>query len=309
MTRLERANLRKGLLFISPWIIGFLAFSAYPLIATLAYSFTDYSVLSDPVPIGADNYKDLVNDELFWKAIYNTLFFALLSVPLSAIVACGLAILLNFDVLGKGIYRTIFFLPSLVPMVCLGVIWRWLLNGELGLINNYLQPILDIINGITGASLSGPSWLVDPSYTKIGLVIAALWGVGHAMVIYLAGLQETPRQLYEAADIDGAGFRSKLWHVTLPILSPYIFFNTIMGLIGSFQVFAVPYVMMDPPVNPAEGPENSMLFVATYIFQNAFTHWNMGYACAISLIFFLIVVSLTLAVMKISERRVHYAGH
>lgn len=308
MTHLERRNLAKGLLFISPWILGFLAFALYPLLATLGYSFTDFSVLADPVYIGTENYHRLAEDSLFWKSIFNTLFFAGLSVPLNTAVACFLAILLNFNVRGRGLFRTVFFLPSLVPMVCLGIIWGWMLNGELGLINQALAPFVETANAVLGTSLATPSWLEDPAMTKPGLIIASVWGVGHAMVIYLAGLQETPTQLYEAAEIDGAGFWSKLAHVTLPMLSPYIFFNMIMGLIGSFQVFAVPYVLMGGANNPVDGPDRSLLFVATYIWQKAFQDWDMGYACAVALIFFIIIVALTFAVMKVTEKRVHYAG-
>lgn len=308
MTARERSRLIRGLLFISPWVIGFLAFSVYPLVATAIFSLTDYSVLSRPVFIGAGNYQDLMTDPVFWQALSNTLVFAALAVPLNTVVACFLAVLLNFNVRGRGIYRTVFFLPSLVPMVCLALVWRWLLNGELGLINMGLAPILEVINHTFGTSFLPPNWLQDALYTKPGLVLAGLWGVGHAMVIYLAGLQEAPLELYEAAEIDGAGFRQKLLHVTIPLLSPYIFFNLIMGIIGTLQIFAVPYVMMGGTAGAdgIAGPERSMLFIATYIYQNAFEYWNMGYACAISLIFFVIVLILTLVVVRLSERRVHY---
>ena len=215
-----------------------------------------------------------------------------------------LAILLNFNIRFRGLFRTIFFLPSLVPMVCLGVIWMWMLNADLGLINQGLRPVLDGLNGLLGTDLRTPLWLEDAAYTKVGLVIATLWCLGHSVVIYLAGLQEAPEQLYEAAEIDGAGFWSKLRHVTLPMLSPYIFFNMIMALIGSFQTFAVPWVLMKAET----GPEQSMLFVATYIYQNAFDNWQMGKACAIALILFVIIATLTLAVVKWGEQHVHYEG-
>ena len=305
---LECRNLRSGLLFISPWLLGFLAFSLYPLISAFLYSFTDYSVLASPVYIGGDNYQTLIQDELFWKALFNTVGFAALSVPLNLIIACFLALLLNFNVVGKSVFRTIFFLPSLVPMVCLGVIWRWLLNGEIGPVNQFLQPFVNMTNFLLGSELVTPSWLEDPVFTKPGLIVASVWCLGHAMIIFLAGMQETPTQLYEAAEIDGAGFWGKLCHVTIPSISPYLLFNLIMGLIGSFQIFAVPYVLMNGGIEPMDGPDRSLLFVATYIFQNAFTNWDMGYACAISLIFILVVAGLTLSVMKIAENKVYYAG-
>lgn len=308
MTRSERINTGKGLLFISPWIIGFLAFALYPLIATLYFSFTDYSVLAEPVYIGTENYSELVADINFKKAVFNTVFFAVLSVPLNTVMACFLAILLNFNLHGKSFFRTAFFLPSLVPMVCLGVIWRWLLNGEVGLINQALAPIADFVNMLLGTQIDTPAWLEDPAFTKIGLVVTSVWGLGHAMVIFLAGLQEAPTDLYEAAELDGAGFWSKLWNITLPMVSPYILFNMIMGFIGAFQVFAVPFVMMDGVNEPPGGPNGSMLFAATYIYLKAFQDWEMGYACAMALIFFVLVVTLTITLMKISERRVYYAG-
>lgn len=308
MTRTQTSNTLKGLLFISPWILGFLAFAVYPLVATVYFSFMDYSVLAPPVAIGGENYAELATDSNFMKAVFNTVFFALVSVPLNTAMACFLAVLLNFKVLGKSFFRTAFFLPSLVPMVCLGVIWRWLLNGEVGLVNQIIGPFADLANIILGTHFSAPAWLEDPSFTKLGLVVASVWGLGHAMVIFLAGLQEVPLELYEAAELDGAGFWSKLRHVTLPMISPYILFNLIMGFIASFQVFAVPFVMMDGVNEPPGGPGGSMLFAATYIYLKAFQDWEMGYACAMALIFFLLVLALTLTLMKISERRVHYAG-
>ncbi len=304
MTRHERNNLWTGLLFISPWIVGFLAFCAYPLVSSLYFSLCDYSVLSPAVFIGARNYRDLATDGVFWTALYNTLFFAAFAIPLGLIVALGLAILLNFDVRGRGIFRTLFFLPSLVPMVCLAVLWQWMLNSELGPVNALLNPALDVLNGILGTHWTAPNWLADARFAKWGLIFTVLWGAGNAVVIFLAGLQDVPRHLYESADIDGANFWQKTIHITLPIISPVIYFNMIMGLIGSLRVFAVPYVM----TGGGDGPERSLLFLATYLYQNAFDYWNMGYACAIGGILFLLILFLTLAAGKLSERHVYYAG-
>jgi len=300
MTRVEKQNLRIGLLFISPWIIGFLALCVYPLLSSFYNSLCDYSVLSPAVFVGLTNYHDLFTDELFWKS----LFFAAFSIPLGLLVSLTLAILLNFDLAGKGFFRTVFFLPSLVPMVCLAVLWQWMLNGDLGLINNAVNPLLHAINGIFGSHLIAPNWLQDARYAKWGIIFTGLWGVGNPMVIYLAGLQNVPRHLYESADIDGANFWHKTIHITLPVISPVIYFNTIMALIGSFQVFAVPYVM----TSGGDGPERSLLFIATYLYQNAFDYWNMGYACAIGMILFLIILTLTYVTTKLSERHIYYAG-
>jgi multiple sugar transport system permease protein len=304
MTRTDKRNLRMGLLFISPWIVGFLALCVYPLISSFYNSLCDYSVLSPAVFVGAANYHDLFTDAVFWKALYNTFFFAAFSIPLGLLVSLSLAILLNFDLPGKGIFRTIFFLPSLVPMVCLAVLWQWMLNGDLGLINNAIKPLLHLVNGLLGSHLTAPNWLLDARFAKWGIIFTGLWGVGNAVVIYLAGLQDVPRHLYESADIDGANFWHKTIHITLPIISPVIYFNTIMGLIGSFQVFAVPYVM----TGGGDGPERSLLFIATYLYQNAFDYWHMGYACAIGMILFLIILTLTYIATKLSERHIYYAG-
>lgn len=304
MTSKERKDLGTGLLFVSPWIIGFFGLCLYPLLSSIYYSLCDYSVLSPAVFIGVQNYIDLFQDGVFWKALYNTFFFAAFAIPLGVIISLSLAILLNFDVPGKGVFRTIFFLPSLVPMVCLAVLWQWMLNGELGLINNALEPVLSLINSIFGTNLHAPNWLLDARYAKWGIIFTGLWGVGNAVVIYLAGLQDVPRHLYESAKIDGASFFQRTLHVTVPIISPVIYFNSVMALIGSFQVFAVPYVM----TGGGDGPERSLLFIATYLYQNAFDYWNMGYACAIGVILFLIILLLTYAATKLSERHVYYAA-
>lgn len=304
MRREERRNLATGLLFISPWIVGFLLLSVYPLVSSLYYSLCDYSVLSPAVYVGAQNYTDLITDELFWKALYNTLYFAAISIPIGLLVSLSLALLLNFDLPGKGIFRTIYFLPSLVPMVCLAILWQWMLNGELGLINNALKPLTSLINALLGTQLRPPNWLQEAAYAKLGVIFTGLWGVGNAVVVYLAGLQDVPRQLYESADLDGANFWQRTMHITIPMISPVIYFNSIMGLIGSLQVFAVPYVM----TGGGDGPERSLLFLATYIFQNAFDYWNMGYACAIGLILFVIILFLTLLGTKLSEKHIYYAG-
>ncbi len=304
MTRGDRRNLRVGMAFISPWIVGFLALFVYPLACTAYYSFCDYSVLTPSVFVGTANYRELFTDTTFWKSIYNTFFFAAMAIPLGFVISFLLALLLNFDIPAKGFFRTVFFLPSLVPMVCLAVLWQWMLNGDVGLVNDTIRPALGGLNHVFHAHLSAPNWLQDSRYAKWGVIFASLWGVGQAVVIYLAGLQDVPRYLYEAADIDGAGFWLKTVHISLPVLSPVIYFNSIMALIGSLQVFAVPYVM----TGGNDGPERSLLFVATYLYQNAFDYWNMGYACAIGMVMFALILLITYLATKLSERHVFYAG-
>ena len=304
MTRAEKRRMGTGLLFIGPWIAGFLGLTAYPFVSIVYHSLYDWSMLMPASFVGVANYRDLCTDELFWKALSNTLSFAALSIPLGLFVSLFLAILLNFNVPGRGFFRAVFFLPSLVPVICLAVLWQWLLNGNVGLINDGLRPVLHGLNALTGAHFEAPNWLQDARYAKLGLVFSGLWGVGQSVVIYLAGLQEVPRPLYEAAEMDGATFLQKTFHVTLPVLSPVIYFNMIMGLIGSLQVFAVPYVM----TNGGGGPEQSMLFMTTYLYQNAFEYWNLGYACALGLVLFLIILALTLVATRLSERFIHYAA-
>ena len=305
MTRDEKRHLRLGLAFISPWIGGFLLLCVYPLASTFIHSFCDYSALSQPIFVGMANYRNLFTDAIFWQSVYNTFFFAAFALPLGLLVSLTLAILLNFDLPGKGVFRTIFFLPSLVPVVCLGVLWQWMLNGKLGLINQVLHPFYRVANALFGTQATPPNWLLEPRYAKWGIIFSSLWGVGQAVVIYLAGLQDVPRSLYEAAEIDGASFWQKTWHITVPMISPVIYFNGLMGLIGAFQVFAVPYVV----TNGTEGPERSLLFMTTYLYQNAFDYSNMGYACAIGCLLFLLILGLTYAAKSVADRHVHYEGN
>jgi multiple sugar transport system permease protein len=294
MTRGERRNLMLGLAFISPWIAGFLAFTLYPIAASLCYSFCDYDVLSRPVWTGALNYRDMATDGVFRKSLYNTLYFAALAIPLGLVSSLLLAVLLNQAVRGRSVFRAIFFLPSLIPVVASSMIWLWILNGNFGLLNHALATI-----GIRHP----PQWLADPAWTKPSLILMSVWGVGHAVVIYLAALQDVPRSLYEAADIDGAGPWAKLRHVTLPIISPVIYFNLIMGIIGSLQVFGQAYIMFG-----GGGPNRSALFYAVYLYQNAFEYRQMGYACAMAWVLFLIILGLTWLATRATRRHIFYAG-
>ncbi len=283
-----------GWLFVSPWIIGILVFMTYPILASIYFSFCEYSVLKAPLWIGFDNYRELMKDEVFWITLKNTAYYAAMALPLGMIVAIGLALLLNTKVKGMTIYRTIFFLPSLVPMVSLAVLWLWIFNGEHGILNQALNVV----------GIRGPSWLSDPSWSKPALVLMSVWGVGNAIVIYLAGLQDVPTQLLESADLDGATSWQKTRHVTLPMISPVILFNLIMGIIGTLQVFTVPYVMF-----PGGSPARSTYFFTTYLFDNAFVFNKMGYASAMGWIMFVIIVILTFAALRLSEKHVHYGGN
>ena len=292
MTPVERRNLRNGLLFCSPWLVGLALFMLYPLGAAFYYSLTDYSVLLPPVFIGLDNYGDLFGDPLFWKSLYNTVYFAAGSVGLGVLVSLALALLLNNRVRGIAVYRTIFFLPSLIPVVASSILWMWMYSGESGIINSLLAR----------AGITGPAWLSDPAWAKPAIVLMAVWGSGHAMVVFLAGLQDVPTALYEAAVIDGAGFFARLFHVTLPMISPVIYFNVVMGIIGGFQVFTQAYIMTDA----TGAPERSTLFYVLHLYNSGFQDLRMGYACAMAWVLFMIIFGLTFLATRVSRRWVSY---
>ncbi len=293
MTRGELRNVGLGLLFISPWIVGFLAFTLYPVLASVYYSFCDYDVLSTPVWTGTLNYRDMFSDSVFWKSLRNTIYFTAYSLPLGLILAFLLAVLLNNQVRLRPLFRTCFFLPSLVPVVAVSMLWLWIFNGSFGLLNYAL--------GLLG--IHGPNWLSDQQWTKPALIMTTLWGVGGSMVIYLAALQDVPRDLYDSADIDGANAWHRLVHITFPMVSPVIYFNLVMGIIGSLQVFAGPYIMFN-----GSGPNRSALFYATYIYENAFSYNQMGYACAMAWVLFLIILGLTWVATRATRKHIYYGG-
>lgn len=291
MTKADRRNLKYGLLFVAPWLVGLTVFNLYPIAASFYLSLCDYSVLQSAQFVGLANYVDLFADEVFWIALKNTLSYAALALPLGAFVAFSTAVLLNTGVRGMALYRTIFFLPSLIPSVAAAILWLWVFNGEYGVLNYLLARI----------GIHGPGWLSDPAWSKPALVLMSVWGVGHAVVIYLAGLQDVPQQLYEAAELDGAHWFQKLRHVTIPVMSPVILFNVIMGIIGALQTFTQPYIMM-----PGGQPARSAYFYTMYLYDNALPYLQMGYASAMAWIMFLIILALTLSALRLSKRHVHY---
>lgn len=302
MTRSSRSSLSTGLAFISPWIVGFCVFMLYPLAASIYYSFCDYSVLLPPVFVGIENYGELASDKVFWVSLYNTFFFAFFSLGLGLIVSLSLAILLNLKVPGQAFYRTIFFLPSLVPVVALSILWMWIFNSNSGLLNGMLEGIVNRAYQLAGKepTFAGPNWLGSETWAMPALILMSLWGVGHPIVIYLAGLQDIPKSLYEAAEIDGASGWQRIWYITIPMLSPVIYFNLIMGIIGSFQVFAAPYIMT------GGGPGRATLFYAMSVYNLAFEDLRMGYASAMAWILFIIILALTLLATRFSRRYVQY---
>jgi multiple sugar transport system permease protein len=289
----ERRDLFVGLGFVSPWIIGFLAFTLVPVVLSFYYSLSDYSLLQPPAYIGLDNYRELAADPVFWKALRNTGYYAAIALPVGLLMALWVALLLNAPIRGVSIYRTIVFLPSLVPLVASAMLWLWMFNSKLGLVNTAL----------IGLGVSNPpGWLTDTAWAMPALIIMSVWGVGNTVVIFLAGLQDVPRDLYEAAEIDGAGPARQLFHVTLPMLSPVIFFNLIMAIIGALQVFGAPFIMT------GGGPARATYFYTMYLYDNAFSYLRMGYASAMAWVQLLIVLALTGIAFLSSRHWVHYQG-
>lgn len=283
-----------GLGFVSPWVIGFVSFMVLPIVLSVWYSFTDYSLIQKPFWIGLDNYTALMHDGVFWKVVLNTLIYAGVAVPLGTVVALVIASLLAARIRFVGFYRAAVFVPTLVPMVASAMIWMWLFNGELGLINRTLDAV----------GVRGPNWLGDSHFVMASLVVMSLWGVGQAVVIYTAALQDVPKVLYEAADLDGFGVVGRFVHVTLPMISPVILFNVIIAIIATWQVFAVPYIML----GGTGGPDQAGYFYTMYLYDKAFPFGQMGYASALAWIQTLIILALTALTFAVSRRTVYYAG-
>ena len=305
MRATELRRIGTGMAFTSLWIIGLSVFTVYPVAASLFYSFCDYSILKSPVWIGGENYAQLWADDVFWRSLRNTLFYAGLSVPLGTGVALGLALLLNNQVRGLTFFRVCFYLPSIVPIVASAMLWTWILNGQFGLLNAVLGPVL----GVFG--VEPPLWLSDPAWAKPALILMSLWGVGNAMVIYLAGLQGVPVHLYEAAAIDGAGAWQRFRHVTVPMLAGVIYFNVIMAIIGSLQVFTQPFIiaaLSGGGDGTSGSPARSTLFYSIYLFSTAFYDLRMGYASAMAYVLFVLIGWLTWVATRFTRRHMEDAA-
>jgi multiple sugar transport system permease protein len=277
--------------FISPWIVGLIVFTAGPILASLYLSFTRYTVLRPPVWVGTRNYvRAFTDDRLFWTSLVNTGYYTLLSVPLRIFTGFLLAILLNTKIRGMTVFRSLYYLPSIVPVVATSMLWLFIFMPHLGL--------ADYVLALAG--MRSPGWLQSTTWSKPTLIFISMWSVGQGMVIYLAGLQDVPQELYEAADIDGAGMWRKFINITIPMVSPTIFFNLVMGVIGAFQVFSMAYIMTDG------GPMNSTLFFNLYTYRNAFVFLQMGYASMLSWVLFIFVLILTVLIFKSSVSWVYY---
>lgn len=282
-----------GLAFCAPAIVGLLLFNAYPILASFYYSFTDYSIIGTPYWVGWENYRELFTyDPVFWEALGNTLYWVVIAVPLGVATAFTLACLLNLPLRGLPVLRMIFFLPSIVPLVASSMIWLLLLNPQFGLINSLLNLV----------GISGPGWLADPQWAKPALVLTSLWGVGGSMLIFLSGLQDVPKDFYEAAELDGASVARRFFDITIPMMGPYILFSVITGLIGAFQYFTQAQVLT------GGGPGDATRFYSLYLYENAFEFYRLGYASAMAWLLFLLIAAVSFVVFRTSAGRVYYGG-
>lgn len=292
---LRRQESRAGLIFILPWLISLLVFTTYPVLATFYLSFTEYNILQPPSWIGLENYQTIfTEDPAFLKAVRNSAVYALVSVPLKLVIALGLAMLLNMGVRGIGVYRTVFYLPTLVPPIAATIIFLLLFSPAGGPINSIL--------GWFG--VRGPDWFNDPNWAMPALIVLGVWPLGVETLAFLAGLKEIPQDLLDAAAVDGAQGWQRLRHVILPLISPVILFNLVIGVIYSFQVFTQALVIGGFNGEPLE----STLMFLVLIYRNAFRYFSMGYAAALSVILFLAVLALTLLIFRSSRAWVHYEG-
>lgn len=291
----DSKNFLLGLLFASPFIIGFVCFTALPFIQSFYYSLTEYDVFNPPKWVGFANYKQIFQDPNFYKSMSNTFYMAFIGVPIGLFASLMMALVLNMKVKGISIYRTIYYLPTVVPAVAGTLLWSWILNPQFGLLDIALRAI----------GLPGPNWLLDPHFTKPALIMMGLFGSGGGALIYLAALQGIPAEFYEAAEIDGANKWDLFRSIILPALSPVTLFQLIMGLIGAFQIFTTAFILTGGSTG---GPDQSMLFYAVNVYNEGFKNLHMGYASALAWILFIIVLFITIIILKSSMRWVYYGG-
>ena len=279
-------------LFLSPWLFGFVVFMAGPMIASLYLSFTQYKVISPPRWIGLGNYTRMFTDDLFFKSLEVSTRYTLFSVPIGIVAALGIALLLQQPIRWRGIFRLIFYLPSIISGVAVATVFAWIFNFRFGVLN-YLLSLIGVV---------GPNWLGHPRWALWAFVLMSLWGVGANVVIFLAALQGVPKALYEAADLDGASGSQQFWNITLPLISPATLFVAITGIIYSFQTFTQAFILTQG------GPANATLFYLYYLYKNAFTWFEMGYASALAWVLFLIIITCTLVLLRTSNQWVYYEG-
>jgi len=296
----SRRQLLRGLAFASPWLIGFAVFIAWPVIASGYYSLTDFNLFQAPHFVGVANYRHMLHDEVFWKSLTNTLYLTAVGVPVGLALSLGGALILNRPVRGQPFYRALVYLPTIVPVVVSGYLWRWMMNPQYGYVNEVLRLL----------HLPQPLWLNNPAWSKPAILLVTFWTVGGMTVIYLAALKDVPRELYEAAEMDGAGPIARFWHVTWPVITPVTLFQVVVSTIAYMQIFTQPYLLaQQSQLNSANGgPENSMLSYSMYLFQNAFVYLKMGYASAMAWVLFIITMAITAVILMNAKRWVHYGN-
>ena len=290
-----RREFAAGLIFSAPWILGVLIFIAYPMVASFYYSFTRYDMPKDPRWIGLDNYLKLFTDRFFWKSLGNSFYLTIIGIPVQLAFSLFCAILLNLKIKGQAFWRTIYVLPNLMPAVVMAILWNWILNPRLGLINNLLKAI----------GIEGPLWFASPNWSKPSMIVILTWGVGFMTILYLAALQGVPNELYEAAEIDGAGALAKFYHITLPMISPVTLFQLVTGIIWSLGFFTQAYLIGGGGQNPG-APQGSLLFYGLFLYIQAFEYLKMGYASAIAWVLFIISAVVTYIILKTSNRWTYY---
>jgi len=293
LTKREWHGLGVGLAFISPWIIGFLALLVYPILYTIRISFTEYSGFGTPEWIGLTNYRDMIHDDKVWTSVYNTLYYTALAVPLGVVVAMVLALAMNQNLPEVGVFRAIYYLPSVIPLFALAFIYKILMNPTKGIFNQFF----------IWMGLPNINWFGDPRYAKIALVILAQYGAGQAAIVFLAALKGIPISLYEAASLDGANAWSKFRNVTVPLMTPVILYDIILGISVGIQIFTQVYIISGDPLG---GPADSTLMYVLYLYQNAFTYGNLGYAAAMSWMLFLVTLVIAAVIFWSSKWWVNY---
>jgi len=282
----------EGYVFLAPWLAGFLVLTAGPMVASVAIALTQWDLLTPPKYVGLANFDRLLKDELFWTALYNTAYFTFLGVPLHLVAALGAALALSSVKRASSFLRTCYYIPTVTPAVASALLWVYIFNSEFGIANILLRSI----------GLPGVLWFADPVAVKPAFILIGFWSLGNAMVIFLAGLQGVPQSLYEAAMIDGAGGVQRMLHVTLPMISPVVFFNLVLGIIGAFQVFTAAYIITNG------GPVNATLFLVLMIYRHAFENFRMGYAAALAWVLFVLVLIFTVIQFRLANRWVYYEG-
>jgi len=293
LTRKERRNLVVGLLFISPWLVGFVVFLLYPIYYTVRISFTRYSGLGTPEWIGLENYRHMVNDNNFWTSVYNTLYYTGLAVPIGVVVAMALALAMNQPLPEVPIFRAVILIPSVIPLFTLTFIYQVLMSPTQGVFNRFM------------IWLGGPNinWFGDPAYAKLALVLLAQYGAGQVAIVFLAALKGIPYSLYEAASLDGASTWRRFWNITLPLMTPVILYDLILGISLGVQIFTQVYILSG---NPPGGPANSTLMYVVYLFNNGFRYGAMGYAAAMAWVLFVVTLLLAFVIFRSSRWWVNY---